>query len=134
MFFSYKIFCKGVRKSQKRKNKLCKSCILLVHTFFSKLKLNLYSKSSTPIKRKLSLLLNLPKTADKIYFPCKFSNVFQGPKFLCQIFLDLKPLQKSSNLYELLIYIIKSFKYIITNIIKFFHKIFGKGHQKTVNI
>ena len=50
----------------------------------------------------------LMKTNNENAFPYKFLKIFKRLSFHCQIFLDLKSLWESSNLYELLISIIKT--------------------------
>ena len=48
------------------------------------------------------------KTNNENAFPHKFLKIFKGLSFRCQNFVDLKSLWESSDLYELLITIIKT--------------------------
>ena len=56
----------------------------------------------------LQRFFGLMKTNNENAFPYKFLKIFKRPSFHYQIFLDLKSLWESSNLYELLISIIKT--------------------------
>ena len=47
------------------------------------------------------------KINNKNAFPYKFPKNFKWSSFLCQKFIDLKSLQESSNLWELLISVLK---------------------------
>ena len=64
----------------------------------------------------------MPKITSIKSFPCNFPKTFIGPSLLRHKFLDLKFLQGSRNLWELLISVIKAGGFII--------RCFAKGARK----
>ena len=56
----------------------------------------------------LQWFFGLMKTNNENAFPYKFLKILKGPSFHCQKFLVLNSLWESSNLYELLISIVKT--------------------------
>ena len=71
----------------------------------------------------------LMKKNNEKAFPYKFLKIFKGPLFRCQKFLDFKSLWKSSNLYKLLISIIKMGGLFI----RFFAKAVRKSSKSKLN-